>query len=340
MQKGDGKSRVFIIAEAGVNHDGDLSKAFALIDAAAQSGADAVKFQTFEADHLTTRWAEQAAYQRESAPTSGQQHGMLQNLELTLDDFRLIKQRCDFKQIEFMSTGYDWESLQVLVGLGLRRIKVPSGEVTNLPFLAKIGSLGLPVILSTGMANLEEVKTAITSLQKGGLARSQLTVLHCTTQYPAPAAEVNLRAMDTMRREFGVAVGYSDHTLGRDIAVAAVALGACVIEKHLTLNRASVGPDHAASLEPAEFSALATAIRGVESALGDGRKQPSPGELENISIVRRSLVAARQIAAGEALTDDNVVAKRPGTGISPAQWEHIAGLPAPRAFERDELIEL
>jgi N,N'-diacetyllegionaminate synthase len=328
-----------IIAEAGVNHNGDLNLAKRLIDVAAEAGADFVKFQTFAADRLVTRAVGKAEYQISSTGTGESQHEMLRRLELTPEAHRILIDHCRSRRIGFLSTGFDIESVDLLVKLGLEYIKVPSGEITNLPYLRHIGRLGKQVILSTGMATLNEVGSAIEVLERAGTSRKRMTVLHCTTEYPAPMVDVNLRAMLTIRDAFGVAVGYSDHTSGIEVATAAVALGATVVEKHFTLDTSLPGPDHKASLVPDQLKALVAAIRNVETALGDGIKRPRPSEAKNKQVVRKSLVAAKPIRAGEAFTGDNIAVKRPGTGISPMRWDEILGQRATRNYVADELIE-
>jgi N,N'-diacetyllegionaminate synthase len=329
-----------IIAEAGVNHNGDLTLARGLIDAAAEAGADLVKFQTFKADRLVTAAAAKAAYQTQSSADRETQHAMLRRLELTRDMHEALIAHCKLRGIEFLSSGFDLESVELLAELGAQRFKIPSGEITNLPYLRRVGSYGKPVILSSGMATLREIAWALEVLETAGTPRVRTTVLHCNTEYPTPMADVNLLAMRTIAEAFDVAVGYSDHTAGIEVAIAAVALGACMIEKHLTLDRTLPGPDHKASLEPRELKAMVLAIRNIEQALGDGIKQPSASEVKNISIARKSLVAARPIRAGEIFSVANLAAKRPGTGVSPARWDEVVGQPAPRDFAVDELIEL
>lgn len=330
---------VLIIAEAGVNHNGDLEMARRLIDAASAAGADLVKFQTFSADRLATAKAKKADYQVRETDPDESQHEMLQRLELTRDMHEILIAHCGSRGIRFFSTGFDLQSLDLLLEFGLDRFKIPSGEITNLPYLRHVGSFGKPLILSTGMATLGEIESALAVLEDAGTPRTRITVLHCSTEYPAAIDGVNLRAMLAIRDAFGVAVGYSDHTSGIEVAIAAVALGATIIEKHLTLDRTLPGPDHRASLEPAEFSAMVSAIRNVELAMGDGIKRPSPAERRNIPIARKSLVASRAIRAGEQFSEDNVTVKRPGTGISPMRWEEVLGRRAPRDFAADELIE-
>ena len=329
-----------IIAEAGVNHNGDLAIALRLIDAAADAGADLVKFQTFSADRLVTTNAKKAEYQKRTTDEGESQHAMIRRLELTREMHEVLIAHCVSRGIGFFSSGFDTESIDLLVELGLDRFKIPSGEITNLPYLRHVGRYGKPVILSTGMATMDEIGAALTVLEQAGTPTDRVTVLHCSTEYPTPMAEVNLRAMLTIRDAFGVEVGYSDHTSGIEVSTAAVALGATVIEKHFTLDRRLPGPDHAASLEPAELKAMVAAIRNIELALGDGIKRPTASELRNQPIVRKSLVAARPICAGEVFSESNVAVKRPGSGYSPMRWDEVVGRPAPRDFAPDELIEL
>lgn len=332
---------VLIIAEAGVNHDGDLDRARALVRAAATAGADMVKFQTFSAAKIAAGHAPKAAYQQVSTDAGESQRDMIARLELSRADHDALVAECATAGIRFFSTGFDAESLNMLVDeIGIDRIKVPSGEITNLPLLRHVAAKRLPVILSTGMATLGEIEDAIGVLEAGGVARADMTVLHCNTEYPTPPADVNLKAMNAIGAALGVAIGYSDHTLGTEISVAATALGATVIEKHFTLDRTLPGPDHAASLEPDELAAMVRGIRNVEAALaGDGIKRPSASEIGNRPIARKSIVAARDIAAGEILSADNLTAKRPGTGLSPMLWDSVVGRPAARAFVADEMIE-
>ena len=331
---------VQIIAEAGVNHNGDIDRALLLVDAAADAGADYVKFQTFSAAKLVTRQADRAAYQIAALGDAGSQFEMLQRLELSAADHEKIAAHCKFRDIGFLSTGFDLESVDFLVAMGIGLIKIPSGELTNLPYLRHVGALGLPLVLSTGMATHEEVEAALGVLEKAGAELSEIVVLHCTTDYPTAMPDVNLRAMLTMRDAFGVSVGYSDHTLGIEIPVAAVALGACLIEKHFTLDCRLPGPDHQASLEPEQLKAMVSAIRNVEIALGDGVKAPKAVEKMNMTVARKSIVASRPIRAGESFSESNLAVKRPGTGISPMRWDEVLKHRAPRDFLADELIEL
>lgn len=331
-------SRVFIIAEAGVNHNGDLRIAEEMIDIAVKAGADAVKFQTFTAQNLVCMNAKKANYQLETTNQSESQFEMLKKLELTLDMHKRLIEYCNQKNIMFMSTPFDLESIDMLVQLGISIIKIPSGEITNYPYLKRIGSTGLRVILSTGMSSLDEVKEAIKVLKENG--STDITVLHCNTEYPTPMKDVNLNAMITLERTLGITVGYSDHTKGIEIPIAAVALGAKIIEKHFTLDESMEGPDHKASIEPEELVEMVKAIRNVELALGNGVKESSESEKKNIEIVRKSIVAARRIKKGEIFSEDNITTKRPGTGISPMKWNDIIGKTAKREFEIDEFIEL
>lgn len=333
-------NRVLIIAEAGVNHNGDLALAKQLIDAAAQAGVDLVKFQTFNADRLVTRSAKKADYQAQTTGTQETQHAMLRRLELTEAMHQELIAHCATRNIGFFSTGFDIESIDLLLRLGQDYFKIPSGEITNLPYLHHIGRLGKNVILSTGMATLGDIEAAIEALELAGTARAQTTVLHCTTEYPTPMGEVNLRAMQSIHAAFGVSVGYSDHTQGIEVAIAAVAMGATVIEKHFTLNRNLPGPDHLASLEPKELTAMVAAIRNIEIALGDGIKRLTPSEARNKPIARKSLVASQAIKAGDVFSELNITAKRPGTGISPMRWHDVMGRRATRDIAADELIEL
>ena len=331
---------VLIIAEAGVNHNGDMQMALQLIDAAAEAGGDLVKFQTFRADRLVTTSARKAAYQIVTTAADESQHEMIRRLELTEAMHDELIAHCRQRRIEFFSTAFDLESLDYLMGLGMPRIKVPSGEITNLPYLRKVGGFGKEVILSTGMSNLGEIEAAIDALEKAGTPRARIVVLHCNTEYPAPMAEVNLRAMQSIGDAFGVKVGFSDHTEGIEIAIAAVALGATVIEKHFTLDRNLPGPDHRASIEPGELGRMIRSIRNVEMAMGDGVKRTGAGEERNRPIARKSLVAARSIAKGELFSESNMTVKRPGTGISPMSWDEVVGRISVRDFVQDELIEL
>lgn len=326
----------FVIAEAGVNHNGSLEMAIELVDAAARCGADAVKFQTFKADGLVTRHAAKAAYQRHSTPQADTQHAMLKALELGEEDFVRIHAHCRQRGIEFLSSAFDTVSAAFLDGLGMRAFKIPSGEITNVPLLDCIGGFGKPVILSTGMCYLADVETALRRLEAAGAG--EVTVLHCVTEYPAPYDQINLSAMRALAA-LGVRVGYSDHTAGIEIPIAAVAMGAGVIEKHFTLDTRLPGPDHAASLAPDDFARLVTAIRHVESARGDGRKRPAPCELPNLEVVRKSIAVQRPIEAGEVITLEHLALKRPGSGLSPSLLDSVVGRRVRRAIEVDELLD-
>lgn len=329
-----------IIAEAGVNHNGDIGMARQLIDAAAEAGADLVKFQTFRADRLVTTSAKKAAYQMATTAADESQHEMIRRLELSEAMHDELIAHCRQRKIEFFSTAFDLESLDYLMGLGMPRIKVPSGEITNLPYLRKVGGFDKEVILSTGMSSLGEIEAAIDALEKAGTPRARIVVLHCNTEYPVPMAEVNLRAMRSIGEAFGVKVGFSDHTEGIEIAIAAVALGATVIEKHFTLDRNLPGPDHRASIEPDELGRMIRSIRNVELAMGDGIKRPSASEERNCLIARKSLVAARRIAKGDVFSTENITMKRPGVGISPMRFDEVLGRIAARNFDPDEMIDI
>lgn len=336
--KRDNMSRIYIIAEAGVNHNGSLEIAKKLVDAAGKAGADAIKFQTFKAENIVTKNASRAEYQVKNTGEDASQYSMLKKLELSYDDFRELKAYCDASGIEFLSTPFDVESIDFLQELGIRFLKIPSGEITNFPYLRKIGQTGMPVIMSTGMSTLEEVGDAIGVLREYG--SNEISLLHCTTEYPAPLGSVNLKAMQTMAEAFNLPVGYSDHTSGIAVSVAAVAMGAVIIEKHFTLDRNMEGPDHKASLEPDELKAMVQSIRDVEMAMGTGEKGLSYSELKNVSVVRKSIVAKRAIRKGMLFSEDNLSVKRPGTGVNPMQWNKVIGLCAKRDYEEDEMIEL
>ena len=328
-----------IIAEAGVNHNGSIEMAKQLIDAAAIAGVDYVKFQTFKAEKLVTKDAKQAEYQQRNAADSSQ-YAMLKKLELTPRQHEELIAYCKQKGVRFLSTAFDLESIEYLHSLNLGLWKIPSGEITNYPYLKKIVQFGEPVIMSTGMCSMDDVEQALNVLLKNGLTKDQITLLHCNTEYPTPMQDVNLKAMLQLRDKFGVKVGYSDHTKGIEVPIAAVALGAEVIEKHFTLDRTLPGPDHKASLEPNELKAMVDAIRNIEQALGDGQKHVSESEAKNMAIARKSIVAACEIKKGELLTEDNLTTKRPGTGISPMRWEEVVGTKAIRDFIIDECIEV
>lgn len=331
------QKRTFVIAEAGVNHNGSPQIATRLVDAAKACGADAVKFQTFKAERLVTRTAEKADYQKRSQPEGDSQLEMLKKLELGDESFRLLSDHCNRCGIEFLSSPFDEESADFLDSLGMATFKIPSGEITNHPFLKHVARKNKPVILSTGMSSLGDVEEAVEILRTFGSPK--LILLHCVTEYPAPYDEVNLNAMITLRTAFGLEVGYSDHTPGIEIPVAAVALGATVVEKHFTLDNAMDGPDHRASLNPNDFRQMVQAIRNVEMALGDGVKRPAPCELRNIGIARKSIVAAATIDAGEVIRRDKLAVKRPGYGIQPKEIDKIIGLRANRTIAKDEVLE-
>lgn len=331
--------RTLIIAEAGVNHNGDIKLAKQLVEVAADAGADLVKFQTFKADRLVTQSAAKADYQSQSTGVGESQHAMLRRLELTEEMHHELFEHCIANGIGFLSTGFDIENVDFLVSLGQELFKIPSGEITNLPYLEHIGQLSKSIILSTGMSNLEEIAAALAVLEKSGTSRTRITVLHCTTAYPVPMIDVNLQAMQTIQRDLNVEVGYSDHTQGIEIAIAAVAHGATIIEKHFTLDRNLPGPDHKASLEPAELKSMVAAIRNIEIALGDGIKRLMPSEANNRLVARKSLVASRAIGAGETFGLNNLTAKRPGTGISPMRWAEFMGQKALRDYAADDLID-
>lgn len=332
--------KTFIIAEAGVNHNGSMKLAKKLVDVAAESGSDAVKFQTFKAKNMVSRFAAKAEYQKKTTDADESQFDMIKSLELNEDAHRELMGYCRDKGIIFLSSPFDLESIDLLNKLGLEIFKIPSGEITNLPYLREIGRLKKKVILSTGMSDLGEIGDAIQVLAASGIPKEDITVLHCNTEYPTPFEDVNLRAMLTIRDAFNVKVGYSDHTPGIEVPVAAVALGAAVIEKHFTIDKNMEGPDHKASLEPDELKAMVHAIRNIEKALGDGIKKPSPSELKNKPVVRKSIVAIRPIKTGEIFKDDNIAVKRPGNGISPMQWDRVIGRKAKRDFAEDDRIEL
>ena len=329
-----------VIAEAGVNHNGEMRIAKQLIDLASEAGADLVKFQTFNADRQVTKLAPKAAYQSLLTDISESQHSMLRKLEITEEMHVQLIAYCQSRAVGFLSTGFDIESVDLLNRLGQELFKIPSGEITNMSFLRHIGGLGKRVILSTGMSTMDEIESAINVLENSGTPRSKVTVLHCTTAYPAPMSDVNLSAMQSIKSALNVEIGYSDHTLGIEIPIAAVALGATVIEKHFTLDRNMPGPDHKASLEPTELKAMVNAIRNIEQALGDGVKRLMPSEVENIVIARKSIVARQSISKGEIFSSENITAKRPNNGISAMQWDEVIGKAAKRDYSTDEFIEL
>lgn len=331
--------KTLIIAEAGVNHNGDIDIAKKLIDIAAEAGADLIKFQTFNANRLVTEGALKADYQILASDTTESQQTMLRKLELTEAMHHELINHCILREIKFFSTGFDIESIDMLANLGQELFKIPSGEITNLPYLRHIGQLEKNVILSTGMSSMNEIESAIHILEESGTPRSRITVLHCTSAYPAPPLDVNLLAILSIRNKFGVKVGYSDHTLGIEISLAAVALGATVIEKHFTLDRTLPGPDHKASLEPSELKQMIIGIRKIEQALGDGNKRVMPSEIGNQKIARKSIVAKLDIKAGQIFTEENLTTKRPGAGVSPMDWNNIIGKKSSRNYQVDELID-
>lgn len=332
--------KVLIIAEAGVNHNGDLQKAIELIDVASEAGVDAVKFQTFKADKIVSKTAKKAEYQSENiGEDDDSQYNMLKSLELSEEDhYRLIKE-CDKRGVQFFSTAFDVDGIDFLDDLGMLFFKSPSGEITNYPYLKRLAEKGKPVILSTGMANMQEVIAAVEVLLKNGLTKDDITVLHCNTEYPTPMKDVNLKAMNTIAVELGVQVGYSDHTLGIEVPIAAVALGAKVIEKHFTLDRDLPGPDHRASLEPNELKEMVRAIRNIEQAIsGSGKKEPSPSELKNKEVARKSIHTTRAIEAGEIIKEEDIISLRPGNGISPMDWNNVIGKKTNRAYSATEVL--
>lgn len=328
---------VYIIAEAGVNHNGSFELACKLVDAAKAAGVDCIKFQTFKSKNLVSRTAQKADYQKVTTGDSSQQD-MLKKLELSYDEFIALKEYCDKVGITFLSTPFDFDSIDFLNSIDMPFWKIPSGEVTNLPYLLALAKTGKPVVMSTGMCEIAEIEAAINVLKENGT--KEIKLLHCNTEYPTPFEDVNLKAMQTMHDAFGLEVGYSDHTKGIEVPVAAVALGATVIEKHFTLDKNMEGPDHKASLEPDELAAMVSSIRHIEKALGTGDKAPSPSEKKNITVARKSIVAKKNIRAGDDLTVENVTVKRPGTGISPMKWFDVLGTKAIRDFTEDELIEI
>ena len=330
--------RVFIIAEAGVNHNGSIELAFKLIDAAVEAGADAVKFQTFKSENLVTKNLKKAKYQEKTTGSSESQFEMLKKLELSFDAFKKLSDYCSSKDIMFLSTPFDHSSIDFLHELGLEIFKIPSGEITNLPYLRHIGSLAKRVILSTGMSTLKEIGDALSILEDSGTKKENISVLHANTMYPTPMEDVNLNVMQAIHKEFGVAVGYSDHTLGIEVDIAAVAMGAMIIEKHFTLDKAMNGPDHLASLDLEELKNMVSAIRNIEQALGSNLKIVTPSEKINKNIVRKSIIAKCFIKKGERLTEDNLTVKRPGTGLSPMKWDKVIGTIAVTDYQADELI--
>ncbi|WP_103665873.1 N-acetylneuraminate synthase [Gracilimonas amylolytica] len=333
---------VLIIAEAGVNHNGDLQKAIQLIDVASKAGVDIVKFQTFKADKIVSKAAKKANYQSKNIGDGDDdsQYNMLKSLELNEQDHAILIKECEKRGIQFLSTAFDVDGIDFLDNLGLPFFKSPSGEITNYPYLKRLAEKGKPVVLSTGMANMQEVKEAVDVVMKYGLTKKDITVLHCNTEYPTPMEDVNLKAMNTIGDELGVQVGYSDHTLGIEVPIAAVALGAKVIEKHFTLGRSLPGPDHRASLEPDELKEMVTAIRNIEQAIsGSGKKEPSPSEQKNKEVARKSIHINRSMKAGEIINEDDIIALRPGNGISPMEWKDVIGRKVNRAYSATEMLE-
>lgn len=331
-------SRIYIIAEAGVNHNGSPDIAKKMVDSAVEAGADCIKFQTFNPPDMVSRKACKANYQRITTDSAESQIEMLQRLALKKDEFISLKNYCDKREVDFLSTPFDLDSIDFLEKLGCDRWKIPSGEITNYPYLVKIARTGKPVIMSTGMSTIQEIRQAMDVLIRNG--SGEISLLHCNTQYPTPFEDVNLRAMLTLKDVFGVTVGYSDHTLGIEVPIAAVAMGAQIIEKHFTLDRNMDGPDHSASLEPDELKDMVDSVRNIEKALGSPEKKVSKSEKENISAARKSIVAKKEIKKGDLLTEENITSKRPGTGISPMKWESVIGTRAVRDFLEDELIEI
>lgn len=330
--------KVLIIAEAGVNHNGSLEIAKKLVDTAKQCGADVVKFQTAQLDSLVSKHAQMAQYQKENTGNDESQKDMLKKLLLSYDEFIALSDYCKEVGINFLSTPFDIQSIHFLDDIGVDIWKIPSGEITNLPYLIEIARTNKKIILSSGMSTMEEVRNAVNVLKEHGAG--EISLLHCTTEYPTPYEDVNLNAMKTMEKEFGLPVGYSDHTQGIEVPIAAVAMGATIIEKHFTLDKTMEGPDHRASLEPDELAQMVTSIRNIEKAMGDGVKTPAQSEIKNIEIARKSIVAKTSIKKGDELTEENLTTKRPGNGISPMKWFDVLGTKAVRDFEEDELIEL
>ena len=333
-------NKTLIIAEAGVNHNGSIELARQLVDAAVAAGVDYVKFQTFKAEKIASRNATKASYQQKTTNANESQLAMLKKLELSKEDHLSLIEYCSKKNIQFLSTPFDLESIDLLRELGIRLGKIPSGEITNLPYLRKMAKTFPQLILSTGMATMKEIEEALNVLLNTGANKNSIVILHCNTEYPTPFEDVNLLAMPSIGKKFGVSFGYSDHTKGIEVPIAAIALGAVVIEKHFTLDRNMEGPDHKASLEPQELIEMVNSIRNIEKAVGSSVKEPSPSELKNITIARKSIVAATNINKGEIFTEGNLTVKRPGSGISPMQWDAVLGKKASRDFEADELIEL
>ncbi len=331
---------ITIIAEAGVNHNGSMKTAKKLIDVAALAGADFVKFQTFRAKKLVSKNSEKAEYQINNTSADESQYDMINKLELSKDNHLELIEHCKNLNIKFLSTPFDIESVDLLVDLGIPLIKIPSGEITNMPFLRYVSTQKKPLILSTGMSTLEEIDSALNILLKNGIEKNDITILHCNTEYPTPIEDVNIKAMNTIKSTFDINIGYSDHTLGIDVSIAAAALGATIIEKHFTLDRSMNGPDHNASLEPNELIEMVKSIRRIEKALGDGNKVPSKSEMKNINIARKSIVAKIVIKKGEIFSEKNISTKRPAGGISPMNWDQVLGKKSRFNFDVDEIIKL
>lgn len=330
--------KTYIIAEIGVNHNGSIELAIEMIDKACECGVDCVKFQTFKSENLVSATAKKAEYQIKNTETEGTQLQMLKKLELTFSQFKELKTYCDKKGMQFLSTPFDFESLSFLNELDMPLWKVSSGEITNYPYLKKIAATKKDIVLSTGMSTIAEISQALEVLKSNGAGK--ITLLHCTTEYPTPFSQVNLKAMETLRYTFNLPVGYSDHTMGIEIPVAAVAMGAVIIEKHFTLDNNMEGPDHKASLMPQPMKAMVESIRHIEAAMGDGIKKPTECEEKNMGIARKSIVAKAKISKGDILTEENITVKRPGNGISPMKWENVLGTAAVKDFAEDELIEI
>lgn len=328
---------VYIIAEAGVNHNGSFELACRLVDAAKAAGVDCIKFQTFKSENLVSYAAKKADYQKETTG-DGSQADMLKKLELAYDEFLRLKDYCDEIGICFLSTPFDFDSIEFLNSIDMPFWKIPSGEITNYPYLVAIAKTGKPVVMSTGMCDVNEIEAAINVLRENGT--TDIKLLHCNTEYPTPFEDVNLKAMQTIKDKFDIEVGYSDHTKGIEVPIAAVALGATIIEKHFTLDRNMEGPDHKSSLEPDELTQMVQSIRNIEKALGTGKKEPSNSEKKNISVARKSIVAKKAIKSGDVLSEENITVKRPGNGVSPMRWNEVIGTKAVRDFKEDELIEL
>lgn len=331
-------AETLIIAEAGVNHNGNIDLAYKLIDAAKDAGADIVKFQTFKAEKIVSKNAVKAEYQKKTTTTNESQLEMIKKLELDQDAHIDLMNYCKKKGIEFLSAPFDLDSIKLLHHLGLKRFKIPSGEITNYPYLKEIAKYNKQVIMSTGMADMQEIEEALNVLITNGTKRNKISILHCNTEYPTPYHDVNLNAMQTIQKAFKLPVGYSDHTLGIEVPIAAVAMGAVIVEKHFTLDRSMSGPDHKASLEPDELTSMISAIRNIEKAMGCGVKVPSGSEIKNKAIARKSIVAARDIAMNEIFTEENITVKRPGTGISPMRWNEIIEKKSAYNFKTDDII--